>query len=223
MILALLGCTHLAAVGGAIPVPAGEGADRIDLSWAREPNVVAATAGIGLPGLGFERRIGVGGDTDVGIHAYTLGIGVDVRHRLVQVGDWHVAVAPALTGMLVPIPSLTYGNLDVTVPLNVERPLGKHFAVMGGPAVIARQTWVHAEVDALATSAHSFDLYAGGGLRGEVHFKRVNFGIDGTLYVDTLRATGLYGGVALDFGWRTGKPKAAPTPPAADGLGTGSP
>lgn len=223
MILALAACTHLAAVGGAIPVPQGEGADRIDLSWAREPNVVAATAGIGLPGLGFERRIGVGGDTDVGIHAYTLGVGVDVRHRVLQAGGWHVAVAPASTGVFLPSPSLLYGNLDVTLPLNIERPLGKHFSVMGGPGVIARQTWVSAEAGELATAAHSFDVYAGGGLRGEVHFKRVNFGVDGTLYVDTLRSTGLYGGVALDFGWRTGKPRVPTTPASPDGLGTGSP
>lgn len=217
-LLLLAGCTHLATVEGAIPVAPGARETRLDLSVAREPNIFSTPTGTFLPAFGFEKRYGLDADTDLGLHAYTVGLGVDVRHRLLHAGDWHVALDPGLSGALLPIPSFFYANLDLALPLRVEHPLGRVVSLSGGPGVIARQTWASATTDSLDSATSTFELYGGGDVRFAVHFAKVEFGLSGTLYVDTLRATGLYGGVGLDFGWWGGTGSPVPPAPPADAL-----
>lgn len=208
------GCTPLLLVEGAIPLEPGATETRVMVGAAREPNAVSTPMGIVLPSLGFTKRFGLAPDTDLGVHAYTLGLGVDVRRRIVESGGWSVAVAPGFTGMFVPIPAFQYATLDFALPLRVERRLGSRVSVAGGPGVVLRQTFASFDTEQVQSIGTTAELLAGGGVRGEVRLGRVSLGAAGSAYVDITRGSGLYGGGALDIAWR-------PAPATADGYGGG--
>jgi hypothetical protein len=199
--LALAGCTHLSHIDGAIPLQQGQSEWTLEGGLAREPGLLGTpTQDAILPTIGVHHRVGLGKDLDFGVEAYTLGLGADLRYRFLERGGWHFAIQPSLSGIVFPLEALTYVAADVALPVRVERPLGKYFSVAGGPGLIARQTYAAASAEGLQTSSHTFSLFAGGGVRGEFHYKRIRLGSSAQLYVDATRATGLYGGVGVDFG-----------------------
>lgn len=213
-------------IDGAIPLPKGQHEITGEVSYARAPGLIGTAGGVALPGLGFHYRRGITDNADIGLTAYTFGIGGDLRYRFAEVAGFHFAVQPAVTGIVFPLGSINYGALDVGFPLRIERPLGKLFSVALSPGVIARQTFLSATTEEITTASDTFELYAGGGARGQIAFRRVHFGLSGNLYVDTQRATGLYGGIALDFGIkgraRASKP-AEPSPPPNSSTEIGTP
>lgn len=198
----LAGCTHLGMVDGAIPLEKGQKSFAAAVAYARAPDVIGTSTGAPLPSIGAHYRAGIGQDTDLGLHVYTLGIGADLRYRFAEVAGFHFALQPSLSGLVLPVDPLYYGAIDVGMPLRIERPLGKFFSVTVSPGAIARQTFISATTEEFTTASSTFELYAGGGARVQFAFRRVHFGLSGNLYADTQRATGLYGGVALDFGIR---------------------
>ncbi len=222
LLLPIFGCTHMGMVNGAIPLPNGEHEFTGEVSYARAPDVFGTSTGVALPALGFHYRRGITENADIGLNAYTLGIGADLRYRFAEVGGFHFAVQPSIAGLFFPLGTVNYGALDIGFPLRIERPIGKLFSVTLAPGVVARQTFLSATTDDITTASGTFELYAGGGTRGQVAFRRVHFGLSGNLYVDTQRGTGLYGGIAIDFGIK-GRPRASnparspePSPPTPD-------
>ena len=109
-------------------------------------------------------------------------------------------MAPGFAGMGLPIPNLQYAWLDLTFPVRAERPLGKGWSVAGGPALVSRQTFLNLVAEPLSVSTATFELYAGGGFRMQHTGKRLKLGVSADVYLDTTRATGLYGGVGFDLG-----------------------
>ncbi len=196
----LAGCTHLGTVEGAIPLAPGTADVTGELQVVRSPNAVSTPTGIPLPSFALHFRRGLSPDLDMGIHLYPLGVGTDLRYRFAEVDGWHFAVAPSVAGMGIPVPTLQYAHLDFALPLRVERPIGRGWSVAGGPGLVARQTFVAAQAGNLSSATSTFELYAGGGLRMQRLGKRLKLGFSVDVYVDTTRATGLYGGVGLDLG-----------------------
>lgn len=99
-----------------------------------------------------------------------------------------------------PVSNLQYAWLALTFPVHAERPLGKGWSVAGGPALVSRQTFLNLVAAPLSVSTATFELYAGGGLRMQHTGKRLKLEVSADVYLDTTRATGLYGGVGFDLG-----------------------
>lgn len=196
----LAACTHLGTVEGAIPLAPGTHDFTGELQISRAPNALSTPTGLPLPTARFHVRAGLAPDLDVGLHVYPLGLGGDLRWRFLERDGWHFAVAPGLAGTALPLPALRFGHLDLSLPVRVERPIGRGWSVAGGPGVLARQTFVGLDTEALSTDAASFELYAGGGLRLQRLGKHLKVGVSVDVYVDTTRATGLYGGLGFDLG-----------------------
>lgn len=211
MLPLLVGCTHLTTLEGAIPVAPGGSEFTGAIEISRAPNAISTPLGVPLPNISGHFRRGLSPDMDLGIHVYPLGLGADLRYRFAEVSGWHFAFIPGFTGMGLPIPGLMYAHLDLQVPLRVERPIGKGWSVAGGPAMVGRQTFVYAEAGPLTTGTSTFELYAGGGLRLQRTGKRLKLGVSADVYVDTARATGLYGGVGFDLG-TVARPRAKGPP-----------
>ncbi|MCA9569061.1 MAG: hypothetical protein KC656_14530, partial [Myxococcales bacterium] len=99
-LLALPGCLTYGRTKGAKTLERGQ----VELTW--QPGAFRSDeTGTGLPfpeGGGVETRFGVREDLDVGIQYYVLGMGMDVRHRFVHRGPWHVAVAPGMGALVQP-------------------------------------------------------------------------------------------------------------------------
>lgn len=195
----LAGCTHLSTLDGAVPVDPGYTELAFDVQAARDPNPIQTPIAIPLPGFGFHLRHGLSPNVDVGAHVYPLGLGLDVRYRFAQLGGWSVATQPGVGGFLLPVPSLQMGQLDVSVPVRAEHALGKGWSAAFGPGVLVRQTFFAMQSDALSSSTATAELYAGGGARVFHDWPRLRLGVSADLYVDTLRSTGLYGGVGVDL------------------------
>lgn len=216
LLAALAGCTHLATVDGAVPIAPGASLYTGSLQVARNPNPLSTTTGIPLPAGAFHLRRGLAEDTDLGIHVLPTGLGLDVRHRLLEKDGWSVAAQPGITGMYLPIPSFRWGWLQWSLPVRAEHALGQgRWSVAGGPALVLRQTFLSLEADGFRTHAATFELYAGGGARLQRSGKRVRIGVSADLYGDATRSTGLYGGLGFDLGL-----SRAPRPPKAN---TGAP
>ncbi|MDP2311378.1 MAG: hypothetical protein Q8P41_00620 [Pseudomonadota bacterium] len=196
----LAGCTHMSTVTGAIPLEPGTSDFTGELQVSRAPNLISTTTGIPLPTIAGHFRRGLSRDLDLGIHVYPLGLGADLRYRFLEVDGWHFAVAPGFAGIGLPIPSLQYAHLDLSMPVRVERAIGKGWSVAGGPGLVSRQTFINTESESLSVATATFELYAGGGLRLQRTGKRLKLGFSCDVYVDTTRATGLYGGVGFDLG-----------------------
>ena len=194
------GCTHLGTVVGAIPLAPGTSDFTAEIQAARAPNLLSTPTGLPLPGFALHFRRGLSRDLDLGVHVYPLGLGADLRYRFFEFSGWHFAVAPGFAGMGLPIPNLQYAWLDLTFPVRAERPLGKGWSVAGGPALVSRQTFLNLVAEPLSVSTATFELYAGGGFRMQHTGKRLKLGVSADVYLDTTRATGLYGGVGFDLG-----------------------
>ncbi len=197
---ALSGCTHLSTAEGAIPLAPGTADFAAQLQVSRAPNPLSTPTALPLPGVALHIRRGLTPDVDVGVHVYTLGVGADVRYRFAELGGWHMAVAPGFAGIAAPVPSLQFAHLDLSLPVRAERPIGRGWSVAGGPALLARQTFLALQSDAVDSSSATFELYAGGGLRLQRLGRRLKLGISADVYLDTTRATGLFGGLGFDLG-----------------------
>jgi hypothetical protein len=196
----LAGCTHLGTVDGAIPLPMGANDFTGEIQVTRSPNLVSTPTGFPLPSFAAHWRHGLSDDMDLGIHIYPLGLGADLRYRFAELDGWHFAFAPGFAGMVIPLTSFRYGQLDLSFPVRAERLVGKGWSIAGGPGLVARQTFLGVDADALSTATATFELYAGGGCRLQHLGKRLKLGVSADLYVDTTRATGLYGGLGFDLG-----------------------
>lgn len=222
MLLVLLAtaCTHLGTIDGAIPVAPGYAEFSADLAASRDPNVLQTPIAIPLPSFAFHYRRGLAPNVDLGAHVYPLGLGLDVRYRFLETKGWSFATQPGVAGLLLPVPTLQYGQLDVTFPVRAEHGLGKGWGVALGPELLVRQTFFATESAALSSSSATLELYGGGGARVFHAWPKLRLGVSGDLYVDTMRATGLYGGVGVDLALtnRGGRPAnqrrrdAAPPP-----------
>lgn len=200
LILTLLGCTHLGTLDDAIPLPPGAGVFTTEVQVTRAPNPVSTPTFVPLPAVAFHYRHGLGPDVDAGLHVYPLGLGLDVRHRFAQLDGWHFATQPGVAGFILPWTTFHLGHLDVSLPVRAEHALGPYWSIAGGPGVIGRQLFFGTTVDGQTSNAATFELYLGGGARVQRTGRRLRFGISADLYVDTLRTTGLYGGVGFDLG-----------------------
>lgn len=215
--LLLAGCTHLAMIDGAVPVDPGYNEFSADLQASRDPNVLQTPVAIPLPSFAFHFRHGLVNNVDFGAHIYPLGLGLDLRYRFWEHRGWSFATQPGLSGLILPIPTLQYGQIDVSLPVKAEHTLGKGWGVAFGPGVIFRQTFYAVEAEELSSSTATFELYGGGGARVFHDWPRLRFGISGDLYVDTTRATGLYGGLGVDMAFtHRGGPRPE-KPSQADG------
>ena len=190
LIAFFLGCAHIGMIEGAIPLERGERRLSMDLQVSRSPGVVGSSTGIPLPQVGGAWRVGLGANTDLGVHVYTIGNGVDVRYRFAEKGRWHFAIDPRLDVFVVPIGTLLfYTSVDLKLPLLVEWAFSEHWHATGGLGLVGRQTFFSGGTQELSTSASSFDLLTGGGLRMSYQKSRFQLGISGTLYVDVLRGS----------------------------------
>ena len=198
-LLGLGGCTHLSTLEGAVPVDPGYSEFTVDLQASRAPNPLQTPIAIPLPSVAFHVRHGLSRNLDFGAHVYPLGLGVDMRYRFAELHGWSLAAQPGMGGLIIPVPGLQYGQFDVAFPVRAEHGLGKGWGLAFGPGVLARQTFFAAKAGDISSSTATFELYAGGGARIFHEWPKLRLGISGDLYVDTLRATGLYGGFGLDF------------------------
>jgi len=205
------GCTHLGTVTGAIPLAPGTSDFTAEVQVARAPNLVSTPTGLPLPSFALHFRRGLSADLDLGIHVYPLGVGADLRYRFFEASGWHFAFAPGFAGMGAPLPSFQYAWLDLTFPVRAERKLAKGWTVAGGPALVSRQTFLNLVAEPLSVATATFELYAGGGLRMQHAGKRLKLGVSADVYLDTARATGLYGGVGFDLG-TVARPRAGSAP-----------
>jgi hypothetical protein len=211
VLLGLGGCTHLSTLEGAVPVDPGYSEFTVDLQASRAPNPVQTPIAIPLPSFAFHVRHGLSRNLDFGAHVYPLGLGVDMRYRFAELQGWSLAAQPGVGGLLIPVPGLQYGQFDASFPVRAEHSLARGWGVAFGPGLLARQTFFATEAGDIASSTATFELYAGGGARIFHDWPKLRLGISGDLYVDTLRATGLYGGLGVDFSLtrRGGKSKAS--------------
>ncbi len=219
-LLALPACTHLGTLDGAVPLDPGYTEFAADLAGSRDPNAVQTPLALPLPSVAFHFRAGLAPNLDLGAHIYPLGLGLDLRYRFLQTHGWSFATQPGIAGIILPVPTLQYGQLDVSLPVRAEHTLGRQWGVAFGPELLVRQTFFATESTDLTSSTATFELYLGGGARVFHDWPRLRLGVSGDLYVDTLRATGLYGGLGLDVALthRGGKKKRRPpgTPPPSD-------
>ncbi len=212
-------CTHMGTLNGAIPVDPGYSEMTVDLQGTRDPNVLQTPIAIPLPTVGFHLRLGLRPNVDMGVHVFPLGLGVDLRYRFLESNGWSFATQPGLSGLIMPIPTLQYGQLHVALPVRAEHALGKSWSFAFGPGVMTRQTFFATQTPELDSSAGTFEFYAGGGGRIWRDWPKLRLGISGDLYVDTMRATGLYGGLGFDLSFTNRGGKRAREKAGLEALG----
>lgn len=208
----LSGCMHFGTLDGAVPVDPGYSEFSANLAGSRDPNALQTPIAIPLPSFAFHFRRGLAPNLDLGAHVFPLGLGLDLRYRFLQTHGWSFAAQPGIAGLILPIPTLQYGQMDVSLPVRAEHTLGKKWGVALGPGVLVRQTFFATQSTEISSATATFELYGGGGVRVFHDWPKVRLGVSGDLYVDTHRATGFYGGLGIDLalthrgGKRKGKP-----------------
>jgi hypothetical protein len=206
--LALAGCSTLATVHGARTLAPGEVEAGVAISLQKSANPVGSSLAF-TPQVELVGRYGVADDVDVGLRAYLLGGGADVRYRFLSRGRWDFAVAPGLD--LFYLPTLG-GSMGLRTPVLGEVQLGDRMAVSGGPSLLLRDQWNRVALGDASGVQSRIDAFAGGGLRWEWHGKPVVFGVSGDLYAQPVRASGLAWSAGLDLGLRQPERAEEPAP-----------
>lgn len=94
----------------------------------QKTRVPAVTADVGL-------RRGVGGDADVGLRLYTIGVEIGAKWRVIR-GAWRVAIAPAIDYVRLRETQATVASINVFghLPVIIGRRLSPDVGLNFGPA-----------------------------------------------------------------------------------------
>ena len=163
----LLGCTTLHTVDGAKTLDVKQ--VQIGAAGSIQGRQNAASVATGIPVAQGELalRVGVAENVDVGTRLYIGGLYADMRYRFAQPGRWHLAVAPGVGGLMLPIPAFPAGTLDVRSPLRATRDLSEHWDLNLGVTPMARR------------QLGAFDTYLGANVGLEAHWPRFYIGAGG--------------------------------------------
>lgn len=169
----LSGCMTYARTKGAKPL------ERRQVELTLTPGVrlsesIPLRQQIPLPQGGLEMRIGVGGDTDIGVQYYALGAGFDVRHRMLHRDRWHLAVVPGFGAVVQPsqLSSSEIATFETRAPVILERELNPWLSVSVGAQLLLRQRLNLSPNGSL----WRFEAAYGGGVRLEAKRGIVVFG-----------------------------------------------
>jgi hypothetical protein len=187
--LLLLACTTLSTLDGAKTLRPGTDQASLAMGLQSGGNALSSASGLPLPQLEVGFRHGLAENLDAGIRLYLVGGVADVRYRFYQSEDWHVAFAPGLGGLVVPLPGTAMMSaIDMRLPVIIERDLGPRLSLAGGPSAVGRwtPTWITTPYG--SGSITRVDLLTGGNLRLRVGGERVSLGVGGDAYLSAARA-----------------------------------
>lgn len=214
-IAASTACTTLSTMEGAKTLAKGQAQATmgVSLQYGGSP---LSYAGIPVSQLELAARVGVAEDVDVGMRLYLLGTAFDARYRFWHSDRVHLAVAPGIAGFWLPAVGGTasgQGSAELRVPLVAEVDVVPWLSIAGAPRLIVRDQWNSVTFpDAGAGVSSRLDVYAGGGLRAELHIKRLVVGASGDVYAQPARSGGVAWSGGVDFGFRA-PPERRERPP----------
>lgn len=196
-------CSTLSTINGARTLEPGAVMVGAGASLQRGGNPITIGT-IPLPQPELAIRFGLRENIDMGWRIYPVGAQVDARYRFYQQDRLHVAVNPALGVLWVPLFGGALGgqgSLTVRAPVIAEYEIGPYSSIMGGPTLILRRQRNAFEAPGLEGARLTrLDAFVGGGLRYEVHPKRVVLGVAVDLYAQPARHAGPAWSAGVDFG-----------------------
>lgn len=169
--LALLACTTLHTVDGARTLEPGQ--LQVGAAGSIQGRQNAASVATGIPVVQGELalRVGLVEHVDIGTRVYIGGLYGDVRYRFAQPGRWQLAVAPGIGGLMLPIPALPAGTLDVRMPVRATRELGPRWDLNLGVTPMGRR------------QLGAFDTYIGANAGLEMRLPQFYLGAGADWYV----------------------------------------
>ncbi|MEQ1572474.1 MAG: hypothetical protein ABMA64_43035 [Myxococcota bacterium] len=209
--LALLGsagCSSLATLHGARTLDPGEVQVGVAASVQHGNNPLTSELAF-LPQLELAARVGVDEDVDVGMRAYLVGAGGDVRYRFHHSDTFDLATAPGLDLFYLPTVG---GSAQLRTPVLGEWIVSRSFSVGGGPALLLRDQWNRVKVEGETGTSARLDVFLGGGGRLQVLAGPVVFGAALDVYAQPARRAGPAWSAGVDLALRT-PPKRPPPPP----------
>lgn len=203
-LLLLLACTTLSTLDGAKTLRPGTDQASLAVGLQSGGNALSAATGLPLPQVEVGFRHGLADNLDAGVRLYLVGGVADLRYRFAQHGPWHVAFAPGLGGLVVPLPgAAVMSAIDLRLPVVAERDLGTRLSLAGGPSAVGRwtPTWIATPYGSGAITR--VDLLAGGSLRLRIGGDRLSLGLGGDAYFSAARAGRGAWSAGLDLRART--------------------
>ncbi len=202
--LSVLGCSTMKSMHGARPLEPGARQMEVGASLQMGSTFITESLTLPLPQLEVGWRRGLAQDLDAGLRVFLLGGLADVRYRFYQDGPWHIAIVPGLGLSILPFPAYQQGNVDLHLPLLVERELGKRSGLTWGPRSLARYHFIHSRADGPygQGSVGRYELLIGGGARLGMGWERVSLGISLDALANTTRGGLPWASLGADLGIR---------------------
>ena len=191
MVMLLLACTTLHTVDGAKTLEPGQWQVGAAGSLQGKQNPTSTALGVPVGQGEVNLRVGLVEDVDIGTRLYIGGVYGDVRYRFAQPGQWDLAVAPGIGGLMLPVPSFPAGTLDLRTPVRAQRPLSNRWDLSLGVTPMARN------------SLGAFDVLLGTNARLEFHTPRFYLGFGGDVYSQPTYGFGTAWVAGMDMGIRT--------------------
>jgi len=203
-----MGCTSVATIEGARPVPAGVVEMTTFSSFQSGTNPLSAGLGFPVPQQDISIRYGMAPDVDLGLRLYLFGLRADVRYRFATWGPWDVAIAPGVGGLVMPLPGYQSGVVDLLSPLRIQRDLGEYWNVTLTAEARVRETFAAIQGAELGEGASGLlQTLAGGGVRLERPLGRVTLGLGWDVLTQPGRGLppAASGGVGFSWNYRRTK------------------
>lgn len=176
VLLSLLGsgCTSIATLEGARTIPKGAVRMGTGTSLQSGTNAVSSGLGIPVPQQDLYFRYGKSDRMDVGVRFYLLGAYTDFRYQFGRLGEWDVAVAPGIGGLVLPLPGYQGGVVDLVSPIRFQRDLSSPWNVTLSGSVRIRETFTRISAgEDFSGSSGLMQILVGGGVRMERPMQRL--------------------------------------------------
>ena len=167
LFLAATACTNFATIHGARPIQPHTTEFGVAGS-VQGGTAFSDSTGLLLPQLELSVRRGLSESSDVGTRLYLGGAQADFRHRFWRNDKWHLAIAPGIGGLFLPVG----GILSLQIPLRAELELSPSWSLMAG----VQSTAQHNFVALPPYTQDSITYYTTATLRIERQWKRLRLG-----------------------------------------------
>ncbi len=196
------GCTTVATMEGARTIPKGAVQMATGTSLQVRTNALSSGLGFAVPQQELAFRYGKSERVDVGVRFYLLGAYTDFRYRFARVGQWDVAVAPGIGGLVLPTPSFQGGVVDLVSPIRFQRDLNSVWNVTLSSSLRIRETFTRVNSDPEFSGASGLmQVLMGGGVRLERPLRRVHLGLSFDALAQPARAIPPALSAGVGFSW----------------------
>ncbi|MEE2750550.1 MAG: hypothetical protein VX519_03905 [Myxococcota bacterium] len=196
------GCTSVATMGGARTIPKGTVQVATSTSLQHRTNALSTGLGIAVPQQDLAFRYGKSEQVDVGLRFYLLGAYADFRYQFAQIGEWDVAVAPGIGGLVLPTPAYQGGVVDLVSPIRFQRDLNSPWNITLSSSVRIRETLTRlASGPAFSGTSSFMQVLMGAGVRLERPLRRVHLALTVDALIQPARAIPPALSAGVGFSW----------------------